>query len=114
MAGGYKVWLGSIETDGSRLVSDGADNKSKCLPLPLSPRLRPRRIVCAPPLRPKPLQIVLWVWGLDAPRSGARFPLPRSGPRFPPGFRPSLPLTHTRLPSPTLALRGARMGVDMV
>ena len=38
MAGGYKVWLGSIETDGTRLVSDGADNKSKCcLPLPLSP-----------------------------------------------------------------------------
>jgi len=24
---GYKVWLGSINTDGQRLVSDGADNK---------------------------------------------------------------------------------------
>jgi len=31
IAGGYKVWLGSIETDGTRLVSDGADNKSECV-----------------------------------------------------------------------------------
>jgi hypothetical protein len=64
MAGGYKVWLGSIETDGARLVSDGADNKSKCLLRPLSPRLRPRRIVCAPPLRPQPPQLVLFSFGV--------------------------------------------------
>jgi hypothetical protein len=70
--------------------------------------------MCATPPAQTPANSIVGVWGLDAPRSGARFPLPPSGPRFPPGFRPSLTLTHTRLPSPTLALRGARMGVDMV
>ena len=24
--GGYKVWLGSVETDGTHLVADGSDN----------------------------------------------------------------------------------------
>ena len=70
MPGGYKVWLGSIETDGTRLVSDGADNKSKFwLPLPL--------YVCAPPLRPQPPRsaptprYVMGQWGNWAVGKGA-------------------------------------------
>lgn len=31
--GVWQVWLGSVKTDGIRLVSDGADNKSTPPPL---------------------------------------------------------------------------------